>query len=208
MAENQNYSYPNQIQDQKNQLASLSKILLESANTLSILRREFRGEALMEFADGTSTWVQINKPLFIKLDYKTNQPMMQVIKLKDGEETIERNIYVPNDEAIEEVLQMLKFMGLNQVTPITKLKEDLILDDLRIFECKLAAVLALKQKKWGIDKELLPTLFTKISTIVQDARYQAREGAILNALITSVQRVEQAWEGERQVKKTGGSPYG
>ena len=99
-------------------------------------------------------------------------------------------------------------MGLNQVTPITKLSEEIINDDLRIFECKLAALLALKQKSWGIDKELLPMKQTQISTIVQDSRYMAMKGAILQALITSVQRVEQAFEGDRPGKKVNSSPYG
>ena len=204
----QSYSYPNQLKDATNQLTSLTKLLLESANTLSILRREFRGEALFSLEDGNSIWVQVSKPLFVKIDNTTEEPLKQMVKIPTSQGTEEKEIYIPNDEAIEEILQMLKFMGLNQVTPITKLKEDIINDDLRIFECKLAAVLCLKQKEWGLDKEVLPMIFTKISTIVQDARYMAREGAILHALITSVQRVEQAYEGERQPRKlVGGSPY-
>ena len=103
---------------------------------------------------------------------------------------------------------MLKFVGINQITPITSIGEGNILDDLREFECKLAATLCLKQKAWGIDKELLPMMQTKLKTIIQDARYMCCKGAILKALQTSVQRVEQAWEGERA--NTGrrlSSPY-
>jgi len=116
-------------------------------------------------------------------------------------------MYVPNDEAIEEILSMLKFAGINQVTPITNIDEANILDDLKEFECKLASVLCLKQKDWGIDKELLPMTQFKIKTIVQDARFMCMNGGILKALQTTVQRVEQAYEGDKQMKKMINSPY-
>ena len=201
----QSYSYPNQLKDSVQQLASLTKLLLESSNTLSTLRREFRGEALFQLEDGSSTWFQVCKPLFVKIEPSTEEPLKEKVKIPGTTET--KNIYVVNDEAVEEILQILKFMGLNQVTPITKLSEEIINDDLRIFECKLAALLALKQKSWGIDKELLPMKQTQIATIVQDSRYMAMKGAILNAIITTVQRVENAFEGERPNKKMGASPY-
>ena len=200
------YSYPNQLKEAGNALASLTKLLLESGNILSVLRREFRGEALFQFPDGTTTWVQVSKPLFVHIDYKTEKPIRIKSKFPGSEEP--KEVYLANDEAIEEILQMLKFTGLNQVTPITALSEEIINDDLRLFECKLAAVLCLKQKEWGLDKEMLPMLQQKISTIVQDARYMARQGTVLKALTESVQRVEQVFEGERQPRRLmGGSPY-
>jgi len=125
------------------------------------------------------------------------------VKYKSGEE---KEIFIPNDEAIEEILSMLKSMGLNQITFMTNLDEKTILDDLKEFECKLAGILALKQKMWGIDKELLPMLQTKIKTIVQDARYQACNGSTLKAIQKTVQRVEQAWEGDKGGKGKS-SPY-
>jgi uncharacterized protein YukE len=205
-----NYTYPNQMTDAEKSLASLSKLLLESSKTLSTLRREFRGEALQQYQDGSVAYIQVSKPVFVKVDPKTEQPIMREITLpsEEGAEPVTREVYVANDEAIEEILSMLKFVGINQITPITSIGEGNILDDLKEFECKLAATLCLKQKEWGIDKELLPMMQTKIKTIVQDARYMCCKGAILRALQTSVQRVEQAWEGDRGGKSMGmRSPY-
>ena len=50
----------------------------------------------------------------------------------------------------------------------------------------------LKQKEWGMDKEMLPMIQSKIKTIVQDARYQCVNGSTLKAIQKTVQRVEQA----------------
>lgn len=205
----QNFTYPNQINDAEKSLASLSKLLLESSKTLSTLRREFRGEALQQYADGSTTYIQVSKPVFIRMDNETEKPIRKMVKYPDGEGGfIEKEVYIPNDEAIEEILSMLKFAGVNQITPITSIGEPNIMDDLKEFECKLAATLCLKQKEWGIDKELLPMIQFKIKTIVQDARYMCCQGAILKALQTSVQRVEQAWEGERGGRRmASASPY-
>ena len=204
----QNYAYPNQISDAEKSLASLSKLLLESSKTLATLRREFRGEALNQYPDGSSIYIQVSKPVFIKLTPETELPLKQMISIPDGKDGfIEKEIYVPNDEAIEEVLSMLKFAGVNQITPITNIDTANINSDLKEFECKLAATLCLKQKEWGIDKELLPMIQFKIKTIVQDARFMCCNGAVLKALQTSVQRVEQAWEGDRSTKRSMSSPY-
>jgi hypothetical protein len=201
---NKNYVYPNQLQELQNNISSLTKILLESSSTLSVLRRELRGESLFQSEDGQSHWIQLSKPTFVKTDPLTEKPIKVKMKLPDG---TEKDAYVPNDEAIEEILSMFSSMGINTITPMTNLKEDIILEDLKIFECKLAATLCLKQKEWGIDKELLPMLQTKISTKVQDARYQSREGLVLKALQTTVQRVEQSFEGEKKQSKLNSSPY-
>ena len=96
-------------------------------------------------------------------------------------------------------------MGLNQITLLTNIDENTILDDLKEFECKLAALLCLKQKEWGIDKELLPMTQSKIKTLVQDARYQACNGNTIKAIQKTVQRIEQFSEGERITRKI--SPY-
>ena len=201
---NRNYYYPNQLQELQNTVSSLTKLLLESSNTLAILRRELRGESLFQGDDGQSHWIQLSKPTFVKTESITQRPLRERVKLPDG---TEKECYIPNDEAIEEVLSMFSSMGINKITPLTNLKEDIILEDLKIFECKLAGVLCLKQKEWGIDKELLPMLQTKISTMVQDARYQSREGLVLKALQTTVQRVEQSIEGGPKQSKLNSSPY-
>jgi len=192
-------AYPNQIMDTRQSLASISSLLKEIQNLLPVLRREFRGEALQQYPDGTYAYVQVSKPYFVKVDKKTGEHMMQEVTYKDSEgNPYKKEIYVPNDEAIEEVLSILKSMGNNQITLLTNLSEETILDDLREFECKLAALLALKQKSWGIDKELLPMIQCKIKTIVKDARYLACEGHTIKAIQKTVQRVEQSWEGEKK----------
>jgi len=202
--QSRNYFYPNQMQELANSVSSLTKLLLESSQTLAVLRRELRGESLFQSEDGQSHWVQLSKPTFVKTDPLTQKPFKETVTLPDN---TTKECYVPNDEAIEEVLSMFSAMGINKITPLTNLKEDIILEDLKIFECKLAATLCLKQKEWGIDKELLPMLQTKIATMVQDARYQSREGLVLKALQTTVSRVEQSIEGGPKQSKLNSSPY-
>ena len=197
------YSYPDQLRAATMQLHSMVKMLAEISGSLPTLRRVFRGEVLYQDESGSSQWIQIVKPMFIKSDINTGQPLRETITLPD--KTI-RNGYVPNDEAIEEIISMLYFLGLNPVTPLTNLEEGTILDDLREFECKLAATLCLKQKSWGMDKELLPMIQQKIKTTVQDVRYMAKNGTVLKALQTTVSRVEQVIEGDR-ANKLRMSPY-
>jgi len=192
-------SYANQ--DAGRALASIAGLLREADNLLPILRSEFKGEATIQFDDGAVENVQVSKPLFVRLNYATNKPLKIVKEYRSGS----KEIYVTNDEAIEEVLSMLKFMGLNKITTLTNLSEKNILEDLKEFECKLAAVLMLKQKEWGLDKELLPTTMTKIKTIVQDARYMCCNGSTIKAIQKTVQRIESFSEGER--KGRGSGPY-
>ena len=182
-------------------LASIAGLLRESDNILPVLRSEFKGEATIQFDDGTVENVQISKPMFIQLDFATNKPVMVKMKYRSGEKLI----YVSNDDAIEHVLSMLKFMGLNKITALTNLNEKTILEDLKEFECKLAAVLMLKQKEWGIDKELLPTTMCKIKTIIQDARYMCCNGSTIKAIQKTVQRIESYSEGTRPGRGSG--PY-
>lgn len=193
-------SYPNQ--DVSRALASIAGLLRETDNLLPILRREFRGEATMQYEDGGVESVQISKPLFVHLDYVTGKPIKKMVKYRNAT----KEIYLPNEEAIEEVLSMLKFMGLNKITTLTNLDEGTILDDLKEFECKLASVLMLKQKEWGLDKELLPTTMTKIKTIVQDARYMCCNGSTIKAIQKTVQRIESFSEGDKKGRSAG--PYG
>ncbi len=199
-----NYSMPSQLQEALSSMTSLTKHLLEISKTLTYLRREFRGEVLYQDEKGENQWIQISKPMFVKIDFKTNKPIMKKIKLSDG---TERTIYVPNDEAIDEILSMLKFLGINQISPLGKIMFDNYMDDLREFECKLAAVLCLKQREWGLDKELLPMMQMKIKTIVQDVRSMSVEGTMLKSLQTTVQRVEQLIEGEGTKRRDKVSPY-
>ena len=182
-------------------LASIAGLLREADNLLPILRSEFKGEATIQYDDGSVENVQVSKPMFVQLDFKTNKPLKVIKEYRTGQ----KEIYVANDDAIEHVLSMLKFMGLNKITTLTNLNEKTILEDLKEFECKLAAVLMLKQKEWGIDKELLPTTMTKIKTIVQDARYMCCNGSTIKAIQKTVQRIESYSEGQQKGRKIG--PY-
>ena len=198
------YSYPDQLKAATQQLHSMVKMLAEISGSLPTLRRVFRGEVLYQDDSGASQWIQIVKPMFINSDFVTGQPLRTEIKLPDG---TTRQGFVANDEAIEEIISMLYFLGLNPVTPLTNLEESTILDDLKEFECKLAATLCLKQKSWGMDKELLPMIHQKIKTTVQDVRYMAKNGTVLRALQTTVSRVESVIEGERSRNRLKISPY-
>jgi hypothetical protein len=186
-------------------MASITKLLLEISNYLISLRREFRGEALYQGQDGNTTWVQVSKPVFIMVNFKTGKPIKEIVKMPWNED---KEVYIPNDEAIDEILSILKFSGINQMQPIGFNQPDNYLADLKEFECKLAAVLCLKQKEWGLDKELLPMYQFKIKTIIQDVRSMSINGNTLKSLISTIQRVEQMVEGDTtKKKKEGGSPY-
>lgn len=199
---NRTYSYPDQLKGQAQETASIVKIILEIPKSITGLRRTLRGEALYQSNDGNNQWIQVVKPVFIKLDPVTRQPLKKMFTFPDGDT---RLIYEPNDEAIEELLSQLFFMGMNQITALTNLSEDNILDDLREFECKLAGLLALKQVSWGLDKELLPLQMTKIKTIVQDARYLCANGTTMKSLSQQVSRIEQVLEETKSKKSI--SPY-
>jgi hypothetical protein len=199
-----NVSYPDQIRDQAQQIASTIKMLMEIPKSISTLRRVFRGEALYQSEDGTTEWIQVVKPMFIKLDPYTRQPITKVQSLPNGET---RNVFLPNDEAIEEILSQLFFMGMNDITPLTNLNENNVLDDLKEFECKLAGILCLKQVSWGLDKAYMPMIQTKIKTIVQDARYLCVNGGTMKALTQQVSRIENVLEGDKAFKKQMMSPY-
>jgi len=199
-----NYTMPSQLQEALNSMSSLTKHLLEISKTLTYLRREFRGEALYQDDKGNQTWIQTSKPIFVKVNFKTNKPLMEKVKMPDG---TEKEVYVANDEAIDEILSMLKFAGVNQITPISNIEFDNYMDDLREFECKLAGVLCLKQREWGLDKELLPMMQFKIKTIVQDVRSMSVKGMTIKILQTTVQRVEQMIEGDGTKKREKVSPY-
>lgn len=197
---------PSQLQEASAAIASLTKLLLEISDNLTALRREFRGEGLHQDKNGNINWVQVSKPTFVKIDFRTGKPVKEKRKMPWGEI---KEVYLPNDEAIDEILSMLKFSGVNPIQPVGNIGEDNYLDDLKEFECKLAGVLALKQKEWGLDKELLPMMQYKIKTIIQDVRSMSVKGFTLKALQTTVQRVEQLIEGDRRPSfKEKVSPYG
>ncbi len=191
------------VQREMDSLSSISKMIESIADYPNTLRREFCGEKMFEDAEGVIHWVQDTKPVFVKLDFETGLPLMKTVKMPWGEE---KEIYIVNDNAVEEVISLLKFAGVNQINPIGYNSPDNYQDDLKEFECKLAGLLALKQKEWGIDKELLPTLQFKLKTIVQDVRSMSVNGNLLKTIQTTTQRIEQMVErGEKP--RFGGNPF-
>jgi len=60
-----------------------------------------------------------------------------------------------------------------------------------------------------MDKELLPMIHFKIKTIVQDVRLLSVKGKLLQAIQTTVSRVEQFIESDNQKKKgmMNANPY-
>lgn len=205
---NQQQSSPNlipsaDVQKELDSLSSIAKMLDSISDYPNTLRREFRGEMMYEDDKGNIHWVQATKPVFVKIDFKTGLPVKKIQKMPWGEE---KEIYLVNDQAIEEVISMLKFVGINQINPIGYNSPDNYLDDLKEFECKLAGLLALKQKEWGIDKELLPTVHLKLKTIIQDVRSLSVNGNLLKTIQTTTQRVEQLILNENK-KKAGLNPF-
>jgi len=203
MDQQQNLIPSSDLNKDLSSISSISKILNSISDYPNALRREFRGEMLYEDDQGNTSWVQGTKPAFIKLD-KDGKPrkIKSQMPWKDDEGKFEiREIFVVNDEAVEEVISMMKFAGINQINPVGFNTEDNYMDDLKEFECKLAGLLCLKQKGWGLDKELLPMIQFKVKTIVQDVRSLSVKGKLLQAIQTTVSRIEQYVENEGQKKR-------
>ena len=193
-------------------ISSISKILNSISEFPNMIRREFKGEMLYEDDKGNASWVQQTKPMFVKIDFETGKPKKVNQKMpwkgEDGKFEV-KELFVANEEAVEEVISIMKFAGINQINPVAFNTEDNFQDDLKEFECKLAGVLCLKQKEWGMDKEMLPMIQFKIKTIVQDVRLLSVKGKLLQAIQTTVSRVEQFIESDNQQKRRGLSqnPY-
>lgn len=205
-----NVIYADQLGSLAQQLHTVVKMITDIPASLPLIRRKFRGEALYQTESGENIHVQMFKPRFVKIDFDTGLPIKQKVTMPwkgaDGKNEV-KEVFVPNDEAIEEILTMLSFMGINEITPITNLSPEDIVDDLREFEMALSSILTLKQQEWGIDKEIRPMIFQEIKTLIQDVRYMARQGQTLKQINTNVQRMEQVIEGDRRIK-LGATPYG
>lgn len=114
---------------------------------------------------------------------------------------------IKNTEGINEILRILRFMGLNKVSILTNLNEDQINAKLRTFEMKLADLLFLKRRDWGIDKEYMPMIYHLIISIVEDAFFRAKDGNLVKTLRSTYQRVESSSE-DKGHKRFGGGLLG
>lgn len=188
--------------DVKKELASLTQILTGVSDTLSTLRHEFRGEELFQDNEGNSTYVQTSKPLFVRTYKGTMNPIKVKMKSPYNKDKV-IEVYVPHDEAIEEILSLLKMCGLNSVTPLGAQDKGMFELDLFEFETRLSYLLTLKRKEWGIEKSLRPMIYKKIKQQVQDARSLQIDGRTLKALTVTVQHIEKVSLGESKMK----SPY-
>lgn len=202
MEQNPNLIPSSEITKEVDSLESIAKLLKAIVNFPNLMRRKFRGEYLYQDETGKGHWVQGSKPTFVVTDVDTQKPVKIEKEMPWG---AVQELYIANEEAIDEVISMLEFMGINEINPVGFNTPDNYLEDLKEFECKLAGLLALKQKEWGLDKELLPMIQLKIKTIVQDVRSHSINGNLIKAITTNMQRIEQYVQQESQ-KKTGGIP--
>ena len=189
------FQLPSAINEDIRDSIQLVRVLTEHDDFLNIIRREMRGEQLYQDESGETYWVQVDKPMFIKLD-KQNKPIRIFnTKTKKWE-------YVVNDDGVNEVISLLKSCGLNPITPLTNINEEEIRADLMEMESKIAVLLTVKRKEWGIDKAEYPSAVGKIKILIKDARYRAKDGTVLKALRTITSRIEQT--SDRNVQKTMG----
>lgn len=179
-----NTQVPSQLLRELEDNNQLIKTLTDHNTFLEIIRKEFRGEQLYTNDEGESYWVQVDKPLFVELD-KLNKPKKEINSITKKLE------YIPNDEAISSIISVLKSCGLNQITPLTSLSENEIRDDLMEMESKIAALLFIKRKTWGINKSEYPIIIGNLKVLIKDARYKAKEGIVLRAIRTITSRTEQ-----------------
>ena len=191
--------YPDET-DTKNQINSLVEIFTNANKLLQVLRYEFRGEELIQSADGDNIWFQVSKPLFVRTNVVTEEPLRVQSTTPTGQEV---ELYVPHDEAIEEILSLIKMCGLNQVTPLGTTDEKEMNLDLYEFESRLSVLLTIKRKEWGIDKALRPMVYKKIKQQVQDARSLQVNGRVLKSLTQTVKHIENVQIGERKSR----TPY-
>ena len=150
--------------------------------------------------DGTNNWFQISKPLFVRTNVKTEEPLMEEVESPSGKKV---KIYIAHDEAIEEILSLIKMCGLNQVTPLGTTDDKEMNLDLYEFESRLSILLTLKRKEWGIDKALRPMVYKKIKQQVQDARSLQINGRVLKSLTQTVKHIENVQIGEKKTR----TPY-
>jgi len=192
--------YPEEA-EMKRQISSLVEILTNAHKLLQVLRHEFRGEELVQTEKGENIWFQVSKPLFVRTDVRTELPLKVKAVTPDNKDV---ELYVPHDEAIEEILSLVKMCGLNQMTPLGTTDDKELNLDLYEFENRLSYLLTLKRKEWGIDKSLRPMIYKKIKQTVQDARSTQLNGRVLKALTQVTKRIESISSGEHRPR----TPYG
>lgn len=156
------------------QFESVMKTILGDEDLLNSMEHQFKGEVLEVDKDDNTRWVK------------------------------KQSAIIKNEDAIPEILQILRFMGLNKITKITMLTERNINIKMEIFEYKLAELLYMNRKKWGIEKCELSMLYNMIWNLVENSLLIAKDGRLLETLRTTYQRSEH----ENVAPQQGGSGWG
>jgi hypothetical protein len=170
----------------------LIRVLTDHEDILDILKNQMRGELAYQDKEGERYMIQVDKPMFVLLD-QNNKPLVRN-NPKTGKPE-----FCPNDEAINEMISILKMCGLNPVAPMTTIDENEIRADLLEMESKLAVLLTVKRKEWGLSAAQYPIIVGKMKVLIKDARYRSKDGIVLKALRTITSRIEQAQEKERRM---------
>lgn len=192
------FQTPASLRQHDEEIVPLIKVLTDHETFLNVLRQELKGEQLFQDEQGNKFWVQLDKPVFIRLD-EQDRP------LKIMNERTKKMEFVPNDEGINSVMQTLKSCGMNPVAPLTTINENEIRADLLEMESKLAVLLTVKRKKWGVDKAEYPVVLGNLKVLIKDARYRSLDGVVLKALRTITSRLESS--NDAQKVKGANSPY-
>jgi hypothetical protein len=184
------YHPPSSIEDEGDQLKQLVEVLTQHEKFLQVLKMELRGEQLYQSSEGERYWVQTDKPMFIKVD-RYNKP------IKVFNERMKKYEFICNDDAINEVINIVKMCGANPISPMTVISDEEIRADLFEMESKIAVMLFNNRQKWGIAKSEYPIYVGKLKIIIKDARYRSKDGIALKALRTMTSRIEQSSEAQR-----------
>lgn len=184
------YHPPSSLDDEGDQLKQLIEVLTQHDKWLQILKMELRGEQLYQSNEGERFWVQTEKPMFIKVD-RQNKPIKVINPRTQKAE------YICNEDAINEIISIVKMCGANPISPMTVINDEEIRADLFEMESKIAVMLFNNRQKWGIAKSEYPIYVGKLKIIIKDARYRSKDGIALKALRTMTSRIEQSSESQK-----------
>ena len=175
----------------------LLHVISDNKDFFERMKLDLYGQQPYTDEQGNTFYIQVDKPFFVVLD-ENDQPKKIPCPYR-------KNVMVDLENAINSILTMLKFSGLNHISPFTNLTEEEITDDLMEIESKLAVLLANKRKKWGLDIAEYPIAVSNLKTIIKDARYRPLNGNILKAIRSVTQRIERALDS--MPNKKGGQQY-
>lgn len=184
------YHPPAMIDENTDLTKQLVEVLTQHESFLNVLKMELRGEQLYQSDTGERYWVQTEKPMFVKVG-QDNKPI-KILNKKTG-----KYEYICNEDAINEIINIVKMCGANPISPMTVINDEEIRADLMEMESKIAVLLFNNRKKWGIAKSEYPIYVGKLKIIIKDARYRAKDGIALKALRTMTSRIEQSSENSR-----------